>query len=165
MKFDIVRSKKSESIEERYFANERSFDCNISVNVDINVAIAYLNLGVDSDDMCVKCLWEFSPRESWKQADLTAPFAEYGELCLIGEYKAGLSWRLDTDKMWESYFDKLSGWYCIGNPLMEKNDKAVKIIKNMIAVVDKSNILKSVWIQPYLFRGILRLYRGMGLRG
>lgn len=148
MKFDIVENRKNESTEERYFINDRSFDCNSSVNVDINVAIAYLNLGVDSDDMCVKCLWGFSPRESWKESDLTVPSAEEGELRLAGEYEAGLTWRIDKDKMWESYFDKSSGWYCIGNPLLEENDKAVKIIKNMIMVVDKSNALKAVWVQP-----------------
>lgn len=37
------------------FINDWSFDCNPSVDVNINVAIAYLNLSVDSEDMCVKC--------------------------------------------------------------------------------------------------------------
>ncbi len=148
MKFEIVRSKKNGSIEERYFINDRAFDCNLSVNVDINLAIAYLNLGVDSDDMCVKCLWGFSPRESWKEAKLTVPSAEEGELRLMGEYEAGLTWRIDKNSMWKSYFDKLSGWYCIGNPVLEEEDQAVKIIKNMIVVVDKLCMLKAVWVQP-----------------
>lgn len=50
--------------------------------------------------------------------------------------------------MWKSYFDKLSGWYCIGNPVLEEEDQAVKIIKNMIVVVDKLCMLKAVWVQP-----------------
>lgn len=148
MKFEIVKGSKNGNTEEQYFINERSFDCNPSENVDINVAIAYLNLGVDSEDMCVKCLWGFSPRESWKEVDLCVPSAIEGELRLVGEYEAGLTWRIDKNKMWESYFDKSSGWYCIGNPLLEENDKAVKIIKNIITVVDKSSALKAVWVQP-----------------
>lgn len=85
MKFEIINNNKTESVEERYFINDRSFDCNPSVNVDINVAIAYLNLGIDSEDMCVKCFWGFSPRESWKEANLHVPSATEGALRLIGE--------------------------------------------------------------------------------
>ena len=50
--------------------------------------------------------------------------------------------------MWESYFDRESGWYCIGNPILEDGDTAVKIIDNMIAVVDNTSELKAVWVQP-----------------
>lgn len=148
MKFEIVKGIKTRNTEERYFINDRSFDCNPFVNVDINVAIAYLNLGVDSEDMCVKCLWGFSPRESWKEVKLFVPSAIEGELRLVGEYEAGLTWRIDKNKMWESYFDKESSWYCIGNSMLEDEDTAVKVIDNMIAVVDNTSELKAVWVQP-----------------
>ena len=148
MKFKIVKGSKIANTEERYFINNRSFACNSSVNVDINVAIAYLNLGVDSEDMYVKCLWGFSPRESWKEANLFVPPAIEGKLRLVGQYKAGLTWRIDQNKMWESYFDKESGWYCIGNPKFEDEDTAVKIINNMIAVIDNISELKTIWINP-----------------
>lgn len=148
MKFEIINNNKIEGTEEHYFISDRSFDCKPSVNVDINVAIAYLNLGIDSDDRCVKCFWGFSPRESWREANLLVPTAIEGKLRLVGEYEAGLTWRIDKSKMWESYFNKESGWFCIGNTMLEDEDKAVKIIKNMIVVVDKTSSLKSVWIRP-----------------
>lgn len=148
MKFEIVRGSKIGNAKERYFIKERSFDCNPSVNVDINVAMAYLNLGVDSEDMRVKCLWGFSPQESWKEANLFVPSAIEGELKLVGKYEAGLTWRIDKNKMWKSYFDRESGWYCIGNSILADEDTAVKIIDNMIAVVDNTSELKAVWVQP-----------------
>ncbi|MFR4350196.1 MAG: hypothetical protein ACLT3H_00835 [Roseburia sp.] len=148
MKFELIKGNKIGNTEEQYFINDRSFDCNPSANVDINVGIAYLNLGVDSEDMCVRCLWGFSPRESWKKTKLFAPSAIEGELRLVGEYEAGLTWRIDKNKMWESYFDKKSGWYCIGNPMLEEEDTAVKVINNMIAVVDNTSELKAVWVHP-----------------
>lgn len=148
MKFELVKGDKIENTEEQYFISDGSFDCTSSANVDINIAIAYLNLGVDSEDMCVKCLWGFSPRESWKEAWLSAPSAIEGELRLVGEYEAGLTWRIDKNKMWESYFDKKSGWYCIGNSMLEEEDTVVKVINNMIAVVDNASELKAVWIHP-----------------
>lgn len=38
MRFEIVKGIKTGNTEERYFINDRSFDCNPSANVDINVA-------------------------------------------------------------------------------------------------------------------------------
>lgn len=148
MKFNIVNGRKISNIEELYFTDDRSFDCRPSANVDINVAIAYLNLGVDSEDMCIKCLLGFSPRDSWKEDKLLVPSAIEGALELVGKYDAGLTWRIDKNKMWESYFDKESGWYCIGNPILGIEDAAVRIINNMIVVVDKENELKAVWVHP-----------------
>ena len=41
--------------------------------------------------MCVKCLFGFRPRESWKSADLSVPLAAEGKLKLIGEFSNPLS--------------------------------------------------------------------------
>lgn len=148
MKFEIIKSKKIESREVQYFISEKSFDCHPSVNADINIAMAYLNLGIDSEDMHVKCFWGFSPREGWKKVNLSVPTAGEGELRLAEELEAGFTWRIDKNKMWESCFDKKSGWYCIGNPRAEEGDEAVKVIENLITVVDNTNELKAVWVQP-----------------
>ena len=148
MKFEIIKSRKIESREVRYFISENSFDCHPSVNADINIAMAYLNLGVDSADMYVKCFWGFSPIKSWKKANLFVPNVVEGELRLAEEFEAGFTWRIDKNKMWKSYFDKKSGWYCIGNPRAEEGDEAVKVINNLITVVDSTNSLKAVWVQP-----------------
>ena len=86
--------------------------------------------------------------EAKKSAQQQEEDAIEGELRLVGEYEAGLTWRIDKNKMWESYFDRESGWYCIGNPILENGDTAVIIIDNMIAVVDNTSELKAVWAQP-----------------
>ena len=52
MKFEIISNKGYENVEEQYYMSDKSFDGNPSVSVDINLAIAYLNLGIDSEDMC-----------------------------------------------------------------------------------------------------------------
>ena len=67
---------------------------------------------------------------------------------LVGEYESGLTWRIDDDNMWESFFDKNSGWYCIGNNTCADMDKAVNIIDNMIAVLDANDELKAIWVKP-----------------
>ena len=148
MKFEIISNKGYENVEEQYYMSDKSFDGNPSVSVDINLAIAYLNLGIDSEDMCVKCLWGFSPRDSWKEESLTIPPAQDGKLKLLGEYEPGLTWRLDINEMWSSYFDARTGWYCIGNPLSRKGDSAVRINRNMIVVIDSTNELTAIWVHP-----------------
>ncbi len=148
MKFEIVTGCKIGNAEEQYIINDRTFNCFPYINVDISIAVAYLNLGVDSEDMCVKCLWGFSPRESWRQVELSVPEGTEGALRLVGEYEAGFTWRIDGDKMWESYFDQKSGWYCIGNPTLEEENIAVKMINNLLVVVNNVGELKAVWIHP-----------------
>ena len=148
LKFEIIEDVKNETIKELYITAEKSFDCYPVVNVDINIAIAYLNLGIDSEDMCVKCIWGFSPRESWEEKSLNLPVARDGKLQLKGEYEAGITIRIDKDNRWNSFFDKLSGWYCIGNTTTKSQDSAVIVAKNMIIVLDKMNKLKAVWIKP-----------------
>ena len=51
--------------------------------------------------------------EAKKSAQQQEEDAIEGELRLVGEYEAGLTWRIDKNKMWESYFDRESGWYCM----------------------------------------------------
>lgn len=148
MKFEIIQNAKLKKGKEKYFTKDMSFDCTPPVNIDINIIMSYVNLGVDSEDMCVKCLWGFSPKESWKESKLLVPVAPEGNVKLIGEYAPGFTWRIDNDKMWESHFDTKSGWYCIGEPFLENEDKMVKILANMIVVLDKTGELKAVWVQP-----------------
>lgn len=115
--------------------------------VDINLLIAYLNIGIDSEDMGVKCIWGLSPKKNWCEKTLSIPYAEGGRLILLGEYEPGMSWRIDGGNMWKSYCDKETGWYCIGNPNVERYDLSVRINKNTIVLLNELNELKSIFIQ------------------
>lgn len=148
MEFNIVKSCRIVDNEVVYHVNDKAFDCSIPVNTDIYFTMAYLNLGVDSQDMLVKCFWGFSPLQSWIERKLKIPYAEEGSLRLLGEYEPGFTLRIDKDKKWEAYFDSQSGLYCIGKPSIEKDDNSVKILKNMVAVLSKDNHLKAIWVKP-----------------
>lgn len=146
MKFIILKSKSNDTAYVQYSAKDNAFDSFPLNNTDINISMAYMNLGVDSENMMVKSVWGFSPKESWIEQKLIAPNASNGELKLIGNYKAGLSWRIDKDDMWTSYYNKKNGWFCIGNPITQKNDEGVKINKNTIIILNDVNELKAIWI-------------------
>lgn len=149
MKFNIVKSKRVKNIEERYILSEQSFDSYNSTNTDITISVAYLILGVSSSDMYVKCLWGFSPRESWQVKKLDVPVSGDGELQLLGNYDGGTSIRIDNiNDMWESYFDEYIGWFCIGDPINKEGDRAVRIAQNMIVAINNAGNLKSIFIKP-----------------
>lgn len=150
MIFEIVEPQANliNNAEIIYCEKSRSFDCSIHVNSDINLTIAYLILGLDSEDMLVKSLWGFCPKESWKEMPLEIPLANKGALRLVGEIEVGFVWRVDKNSRWQSFFDTISGWYCIGKPMIEKNERAVKIMKNVVIVIDETGILDSIWIHP-----------------
>ncbi len=148
MKFEYIKGCCKPKIEEQYILLDECFNDTPTLSVDTYVAIQYLYLGIDSVDMCIKSLWGTSPRASWKETTLFPPNAVEGSLKIIGECEAGLTYRIDCKKMWESYFDKDSEWFCIGNPIFREGDNAVKICNNMIVVINSINELIAVWIQP-----------------
>lgn len=146
IRFDVI-NKDAYTYEAQYNMAEMSFDIP-NVSADIYIAVAYLNLGIDSEDMTAKSFWGFSPMSSWKNTNLELPSYMEGGIKLIGVNEGGIILRADKNKTWESYYDKAIGWYCTGSPVTEKGDRAVKFIKNMIAVLDISGDLKAIWIQP-----------------
>lgn len=146
MRFDII-NKDAYTYEAQYNMAEMSFDIP-NVSVDTHISVAYLNLGIDSEDMIAKCIWGFSPMNSWQITNLTVPDYIDGGVRLVGLNEDGLILRADKDKMWKSFFDKTTGWYCIGNFASEEGDTAVKITKNMIVVLNFFRHLKAIWIKP-----------------
>jgi len=145
MKFYIDYGN-SEDNEVVYFTEEKSFDTCPSLNVDMGISVAYLNIEIDSDDMCVKCLWGFNPENSWCDTELFIPIAECGRLILKGNHEPGKYWRIDRGNTWKSYFDEKKGWFCIGNVNVSRTDKAVRVNRNTIFVLNDSDELKSIFI-------------------
>ena len=128
MKFEIIENKELEDKEERYFISEKSFECYPSVNADINVVMAYLNLGIDSEDMCVKCFWGFSPKESWKDANLFVPVAVKGELRLVEDIIAGLKMFQDGDVDSKEYQEALIDTFLVAAYVY---DDSIRIVFNL----------------------------------
>lgn len=148
MQFIIDNQQKSSSASVLYRADESSFDYTPYTNVDINILAAYIQIGIDSQDMCVKALWGYSPQSSWEVKHLRPPCAETGVLQLkaCSEREAGITRRIDTNNMWKSYYDREIGWFCLGEPTWNRSDKAVKLFQNVIFTVSKSNDIKGIWI-------------------
>lgn len=149
MKFEIVYNDLHSEGEEVYNTSDGFFDCRPLVNVvDINLLIMYLDIAICAEDMSVLFIWGCSPQISWIKAKLTVPFASEGKLRLIGEYESGHSWRIDKDEVWRAYFDESTGWFCLNHEVITEGDRAVKVLKNLILVIDKTGKLRAIWIHP-----------------
>ena len=149
LKFEILKNIKTSNIKIIYNLKEETFDYEPLISTDTSILIAYLSLCIDSKDMLAKALWGLSPIKSWKNIQLIIPQTVNGSLKLISEFEPGSSYRIDDFfSMWESYYDKKSNWFCIGNPITDKEDNSVKIAKNMIITIDNDSNLKTVWINP-----------------
>lgn len=145
--FEIVDDVINDKGTVQFSKEDKGFDYVPNCSVDINIAIAYLNIGIDSETMYAKYVWGFSPMESWERCTLVRPKFIKSGLKLLGNYQAGLTWRLDKDRMWKSYYDEESGWYCIGSPKVLKDNQCVEFAEKSIAVLC-GNELKAIWLYP-----------------
>lgn len=107
-----------------------------------------MELGFDSDDMTLKSISGLNFKEEWREYILKEPDGENGKLCVMGKYESGKSYRLNQDSIWDSYFDKATGWFCTGNPKTVSNDNTVRVFQNAYIVLDEVNELKSIRIKP-----------------
>ena len=63
------------------------------------------------------------------------------------EVESGESERIVDVNEWKTFYDPSTGWVCIGNPVADKDEIAVKFATDTIAVLSNDN-LKSLWLRP-----------------
>lgn len=100
MNFNIIHNNNL--IEGNLIYNkEQYFDFFPEINTDISVAIAYLNIQFDSEEMKAKYIWGFSSKDSWINNKLEIPKYFPGELQIATCCEAGRTYRLDKfSDMW-----------------------------------------------------------------
>src|SRR5699024_4304371 len=98
------------------------------------------------ETMNAQQVWGFSPRESWTSLQIGSPVYEKGKLRLLGEYEPGLTWRIDKKDIWKSFFDKRTGWYCIGDYNIKEDDFGVEFANNRVVIMNDYQ-LKSICIK------------------
>jgi len=131
-----------------YYSDEETFDFSPRINSDISLLVAYLNIGIDSESMRATQVWGISPKKSWIKSSINLSDYEKGELILINNnYSSGLSWRIDSENIWKSYYDENTGWHCTGSIIFDENCKGVEFATNTIAVL-KKNELHSILLKP-----------------
>lgn len=132
-----------------YCKEENSFDFVPSRNADISLLVGYLHIGVDSETMTVQQIWGLQPYEGWIKKTLSIPNFIEGELVIEGNIQPGMTYRVDGSEKWTAKFDSQTGWVCIGESEIAKNDSVIKFADNTIAVINDDK-LNSLWLKPEL---------------
>lgn len=130
-----------------YVKKDLSFDFRPIYDADYSLLIGYVSLSFDSETKRACQVWGCNPISTWVNKDLIKPKSIRGALLLDDEIEAGDNIRLIEAGVWITYFDKSTGWVCIGNDKGDNNDIAVEFADNTIAVINQ-NALKALWLNP-----------------
>lgn len=115
---------------------------------DISIVIDTLQLGFDSGTMRALQVWGFCPFDQRHKRPLRTPASIRGELILLGEIESGKVIELPGTREWLRAFDPETGWFCRGNEVTSSSDAAVEFFTDAIAVVDRKDRLKAIWLRP-----------------
>lgn len=148
IKFDYFYSDNIVLSRPYYYSEDLSIDMFPNLNSDVVMLVAYINIGFDSDNMYANQIWGFSPKDSWVKTNLTLPkFYKSGVVKIRGNLDPG-TWRLDKKKQWKTFFDRTSGWLCIGNPKLKPSIAFIEFAIDSIMAIDENHELHALWVKP-----------------
>lgn len=128
-----------------YNRNEYSLDTQPVLNEsNYTILINSLNLTVNEHNIITQ-VWGFCPHTSWIESDIIVPKSSKGKVLVLGELDSGFSYRLNIDKEWKSFFNKRTGWLCIGDP--NYSEKTIEFL-NKSKIVTKGEDLVALWLKP-----------------
>lgn len=150
MKFTTKKIQQPINKELRYIADDYSFDMSPSApGVNFTILINTLNLTVNNDNSVIE-IWGFCPRGRWIKGNFQVPYYYPGTLIVLDDLEPGFSYSINKNETIfnESpiYEDVKTGWVCAGDP--QGKGQAVEFIKNCVAVVDDTGMLKALWLKP-----------------
>ena len=59
----------------------------------------------------------------------------------------GISIPLTKVNEWPTFYDPISGWLCIGQPITSQTCESVEFATNTVAVIDEAS-LRAIWLHP-----------------
>jgi len=130
-----------------YRKSENSFDFLSNKTGDISMLIKYLQITINASNNRMISVWGLHPYHLWEESDLIIPIFKNGIIECLGNYESGISYRAEEYEDWKTYFNKNSGWICIGN----KNifEEAVMFADNLGVVIVK-DMMVALWLKPQI---------------
>ena len=111
----------------------------------ITFGISFAGLIVNSKTKKVENVSGMLPRSVWMKSKLNVPTAKKGIITVEHE-KISTFTILKSLKDDNTYYDKKSGWVCIGNKKAKNNNYAVQFMDNAIIVFNELNQVESLWL-------------------
>jgi hypothetical protein len=145
-----------------YNSSENGMDTYPDAKSEITLLCTYIQIGFSSgnfddteyiNNMRANQIFGLAPYQSWKPKELNVPPITYQcALRLLDVFDWG-SKRLDKNNEWQMNFDRVSGWFCAGNPDFSGGVN-VNFIQNAIVALNENGEIKALWIKPVFVDGI-----------
>jgi hypothetical protein len=130
-----------------YIATEHSFDTIPVSAVFASILVNDLNIEI-SNECLILSIWGMSPYVAWKEASLTPPTAEYGDVVVVTDHplNRGESWRLNESHRWPVFVDAASGWVHVDGGGL--NARVVSPFLGAVLEIDEAGNLHGIWLKP-----------------
>lgn len=107
--------------------------------------ISFAGLIINTKNGRVENISGMLPRSVWMNKKLNVPTSKKGNI--VVEHKTISTFTiLKCLKDDNTYYDKRSGWVCIGNKKTKDNNYAVQFMDNAIIVFNETNQVESLWL-------------------
>lgn len=133
-----------------YRKEDHSFDFEPMRSSDFTILIGYLNITFNSHTRAARQIWGLNSYDSWQHKTLQKPVSFKGDLLLDASIKieSGEAERIIEVDTWSTFYDKQSGWICIGHPEYHLAEIAIEFASSTIAILE-NHTLKAIWLKPH----------------
>ena len=136
---ETINLKKVELDKEKCLVNN-----GILTGTLLTFGVSFAGMIVNQKNGLVENVSGFIPRSIWMKSKLVVPSAKSGSIKVehkdLGAYTIFKCLKDDN-----TYYDRKTGWVCIGNKKSKENNYAVKFMENAIVVFNSDNKIESVW--------------------
>lgn len=140
-RFEADFTKPRNNLTAEYIAEDYSFTYEGGY-CDSSVMINCLELGIDSETGIAVQISGYHSYMIWKGESLTPPEAKDGALIMLDKIESGVTYGIKDNVT--TYYDKSSGWVCIGTRDYNNAD-CVRFCENCIAAVNDGK-LAAIWV-------------------
>lgn len=140
-RFEADFTKPRNNLTAEYIAEDYSFTYEGGY-CDSSVMINCLELGIDSKTGIAVQISGYHSYMIWKGESLTPPEAKDGALIMSDKIESGVAYGIKDNVT--TYYDKSSGWVCIGTRDYNNAD-CVRFCENCIAAVNDGK-LAAIWV-------------------
>jgi hypothetical protein len=118
-------------------------------DADCSILVVNLNIDFDLSTKRAGAIWGYHPHSMWIQKKVLIPQYFSGSLLLLDELMEVQDVRrLEGSLEWKTYYDRETGWLCIGDYVHHKGDVIVEFLTNTLAALSKKGELKALWLKP-----------------
>ncbi len=149
MRFIITYENMVFNGQAQYLKDEHSFfyDPWNDVNFSVLIAQGYNSLDMKLETGRVLQVTGINPDYNWVEKELVTPAFQRGTLTVLFDEKHQKGSGVQYVNDWQTYFDRRTGWVCIGDPHCSSEKRCVEFAENSVAVIDDGQ-LSSIWIKP-----------------